>query len=125
MNTEHQDVNKDFEERLRMAMRRVDAPETMAQFMQAAAEAQAERLLPRKERKRKWAFYLPRPQFAGWMTGAVAAVLAVGVFVGGQAYKRHERSVEATQQFETATRITDEALAHTRAQLQRAGIPLN
>jgi hypothetical protein len=118
-------TEQDFEESLRKAMQRVDAPETMVKFLQAAAEVQAERLLPRSDRKHKWAFYLPRPQFAGWMTGAVAAVLAVGVFAGGQAYRRHEEKVLATQQFETATRITDQALAQARQQLQQAGVPLD
>jgi len=118
-------TEQDFEERLRLAMRRVDAPETMAKFLQAAAEVQAERMLPRKERKHKWAFYLARPQFAGWVTGAVAAVLAIGVFAGEQAYRRHEQRVIATRQFETANRITDQALEQTRQQLARAGVSLD
>ena len=125
MSTEEQNINREFEERLRKAMQRVDAPATMLKFLEAAAEVQAERLLPRRERKHRWASFVPRVQFAGWMTGALAAVLAIGVFVGGEAYKRHERSVEATRQFETATRITDQALAKTREQLQQAGVPLD
>jgi hypothetical protein len=124
-------TDQDFEERLRKAMQRVDAPATMVKFLQAAAEVQAERLLPQKERKHKWAFFLPQAfhapqaQFAGWMTGALAAVLALGVFFGGEAYKQHERRVIATQEFETATHITDQALAHARQQLERAGVPLD
>jgi hypothetical protein len=118
-------TEQDFEERLRKAMQRVDAPPAMIKFLQAAAEVQAERLLPRRERKHKWAFSLPRPQFAGWMTGTFATALAVGVFVGGQAYHRHEQKMLATQQFETATRITNQALDQARQQLQQAGVPLD
>ncbi len=113
-----------FEEQLQKAMRHVDAPPTLVRFLEAAVEVERERTLPRKERKHRWAFFLPRPQFAAWMTSAVAAMLVVGVFAGEHAYRRHEQTVLATQQFETATRITDEALAHTREQLARAGVSL-
>jgi len=114
-----------FEEQLHKAMRRVDAPPTLMRFLEAAVEVERERTLPRNAGKHSWAFFLPRPQFAAWMTAAFAAMLAVGVFAGGHAYQRHERTVRATQQFETASRITDEALAHTREQLARAGVPLD
>jgi hypothetical protein len=55
----------------------------------------------------------------------MAAVLAIGVFVGGQAYHRHQQKVLATQQFETATRITNQALDQARQQLARAGVSLD
>jgi hypothetical protein len=125
MNMARDKSEQQFEESLRLAMRRMDAPETLAEFLEAAADVQAEQLLPRKERKHRWSFFVPRPQFAGWMTAAVATMLAVGVLGGEQAYRHHERKVRATQQFETATRITDEALAHTREQLARAGVSLD
>jgi hypothetical protein len=43
-----------------------------------------------------------------------------------QVHVRHEReqAALATQQFETAMRVTDHALDQTRNQLQRAGIKL-
>jgi hypothetical protein len=114
-----------FEEQLQKAMRRVDAPPTLVQFLETAVKAERERTSPRNTRKPRLAFFVPRPQFAAWMTTAVAAMLAVGVFAGEHAYRRHEQTVLATQQFETATRITDEALARTREQLARAGVSLD
>jgi hypothetical protein len=116
---------REFELKLSKAMRRVHAPDDLAKFLMAATEVQAERHLPRSERKHRWAFFVPRPQAAAWMAGALAAVVVVGVFAGDHAYRQHERSVQATQQFETATRITDQALEHTREQLARAGISLD
>ncbi len=113
-----------FEEQLQKAMRRVDAPPTLVRFLEAAVEVERERTLPRSRREHRWAFFVPRPQFAVWTTAAVAAMLAVGVFAGEQTYRRHEQTVRATQEFETATRITDQAMAHTREQLARAGVPL-
>jgi hypothetical protein len=57
------------------------------------------------------------------MSGALAAVLVVGVFGVEQVHERRERAV-ATQQFVTAMRVTDHALDQTRAQLKRSGIRL-
>lgn len=64
------------------------------------------------------------PQQRAWMGGAIAAVLALGVFIGTHSYQEHERRVEAQRQFATAERITDQALEHTREQLREAGITL-
>jgi hypothetical protein len=122
-----------FEEQLQKAMRRVDAPPALMRFLEAAVEVEREHTMPRAKRKHRRAFLVPRfiprfaarPQLAALMTSAVAALLAVGVFAGEHAYRRHEQTVRATQQFETATRITDKALAHTREQLARAGVPLD
>jgi hypothetical protein len=62
------------------------------------------------------------------MGGAIAAVLAIGVFAGAhihEQHEQHERQVMAQQQFETAERITDETLERTKAQLERKGIYLD
>lgn len=64
------------------------------------------------------------PQQRAWVGGAIAAVLALGVFIGTHSYQEHERRVEAQRQFATAERITDQALEHTREQLREAGITL-
>jgi ABC-type uncharacterized transport system auxiliary subunit len=69
---------------------------------------------------------MPRiPQARAWMGGAIAAVLAMGVFAGAHIHEQHERRVVAQQQFETAERITDETLARTRAELEQRGINLD
>jgi len=118
----------EFERALTQAMRQVDPPETLVKFLMKAAEVEAESRSPRRERKHKWAWFVPqaRRQSFGWMSGALAAVMVVGVFGVEQVHVRHEReqAAVATQQFETAMRVTDHALDQTRAQLQRAGIKL-
>jgi hypothetical protein len=111
----------DFEKRLTRAMRRVDAPPNVAKFLALAAEVHAERELPRRERKHRWAFFFPKPP--AWAAGALAAVLVLGVFAGEQAHERR-RQAKAEQQFETAMRVTDHALDQTRAQLERVGLKL-
>jgi hypothetical protein len=115
----------EFEVQLKRAMQRVDARvETVAKFMAIAAEVHEERVLPWKQRKNRWAFVLPKPQV--WAMGAIAAVLAVGVFVGEQAHLRTEarKEAEVRQQFDAAMRVTDHALDQTRAKLERAGFTL-
>jgi len=112
-----------FDEQLTKAMRRVDAPETLAKFLMAAAEAGAERHPPRRQRRRKWPWSVP----AAWLRAAsfaTAALLLAGVITGERVHERHVREAQATQQFETATRITDQALQHAREQLARAGVSL-
>ena len=120
---------KDFEQALTRAMKHVEVrAETTAKFLALAEEA---------ERKRAHAgggfrlikfsnggrvFAMPRPRT--WMSGAIAAVLAIGIFVGAHIHDQHERRVEAQKQFETAERITDETLARTRVELARQGIEL-
>jgi hypothetical protein len=119
----------DFEQALARAMKRVEMrAETTKKFLALAEEA---------ERKRAHAgggfrliklsnggrvFTMPTPR--AWMGGAIAAVLAMGCFVGAHVHEQHERRVEAQRQFETAERITDETLARTRAELARQGIEL-
>jgi hypothetical protein len=126
----------EFERDLTRAMRRVNAPETLAQFLMLAAKAEQQRVLPRKERAnpRILAFAKPRGGAFGWLSGslgwslsgALAAALVAGVFVTEQAHVRHEREQAAVvqQQFDAAMRVTDRALNLTQAQLQRAGLKL-
>jgi hypothetical protein len=75
-----------------------------------------------------WGRVLAMPKPRAWMGGAIAAVLAIGVFAGAhihEQHEQHERQVMAQQQFETAERITDETLERTKAQLERKGIYLD
>jgi type VI protein secretion system component VasF len=114
-----------FEQELTQAMRAVDPPEGFADRTIARAQASMQ------PRARVLAMPSRRPL---WTSGAVAAALLVGVFVGEQAHMRHQREqAEAAQQqraeaaqrqFEAGIRITDETLDHARAQLARAGIEL-
>jgi hypothetical protein len=121
---------KEFEEALARAMRRVEVrAETTAKFLALAAEAERKRVAGGSGGMRlikfsnsSRVFAMPRPR--AWMGGAIAAVLAMGIFVGTHVHEQHERRVVAEQQFETAERITDETLARTREQLERQGINL-
>lgn len=71
------------------------------------------------------------PRAAAWRLvagGALAASVLAGTF-GVEMERRHREAsrlaherIVANQQFDEATRITEAALAHTREQLQRAGI---
>ena len=128
---------KEFEQALARAMQRVEVrAETSAKFLALAEEAEKSRvkaggglrLLRLSNGGRVIA--MPRlriPQARAWMGGAIAAVLAIGVFAGAhihEQHEQHERQVMAQQQFQTAERITDETLARTREQLERRGINL-
>ena len=121
---------KEFEEALSRAMRRVEVrAETTAKFLALAEEAERKRVAGGSGGMRlikfsnsSRVFAMPRPR--AWMGGAIAAVLAMGIFVGTHVHEQHERRVVAEQQFETAERITDETLARTREQLERQGINL-
>ena len=114
----------EFEVQLKQAMRRVEVRgETTARFIAIAAEVHAEREVPWRQRKNRWAFFLPvQPVWA-----MSALVVVVGLAVGGHEV-REQRQAEAQQravaerEFETAAQITDRALEHTRAQLERAGV---
>ena len=124
----------EFEAALGRAMQRVEVrAETAAKFLALAEEAERGRVkaggglrLVRLSNGGR-VFAMPRlriPQARAWMGGAIAAVLAMGVFAGAHIHEQHERRVMAQQQFETAQRITDETLARTREQLERQGINL-
>lgn len=66
---------------------------------------------------------LSRTRWNAWIGGAVAAVLAIGVFTA-EGVHRHREHVQAEQQFAEAQAITERTLQHTREQLQRAGISI-
>lgn len=122
----------EFEQALARSMRRVEVrAETTAKFIALAEEAERKRahsgggfrLIKLSNGGR--VFAMPRLAFTRtWMGGAIAAVLAMGVFVGTHVHEQHERRVEAQKQFETAERITDQTLARTREELARQGIEL-
>jgi hypothetical protein len=126
---------KEFEQALSRAMQRVELrAETTAKFLALAEEAERKRVHAGggfrliKFSNGGRVFAMPRlPQARAWMGGAIAAVLAIGVFAGAhihEQHEQHERQAMAQQQFETAERITDEALARTRAELEQRGINL-
>ena len=108
----------EFDVRLRTAMQRVDAPDTLLRSIMAAVEP--EKKPTWRERLQSWA--LPQPRV--WATGAMAALLALVAF-GGEQWQHHREREVATQQFETATRITDRALDHARQQIEQAGVSLD
>ena len=123
----------EFEQQLARALKRADAPEGFAaRIMERAEEgdpAQAGHVPGRAAhtpgRGSSRLFVMPRRQWMSWASGAMAAMLVTGIFVGQHVHERHERRVEAQKQFETATRITNEALDHVRQQLAEQGISLN
>jgi hypothetical protein len=110
-----------FELQLQKAMLRVDAPETLLRSVMAAVESQAPQRVYKPSWRERLQFVLPQPRI--WATGARAALAVVAL--GGQQWHRHQQRELATQQFETASRITDRAMEHTRQQLARAGVPLD
>lgn len=124
---------KEFEQALHRAMQRVEVrAETTAKFLALAQDAERKRVHAGggfrliKFSNGGRVFAMPKPR--AWMGGAIAAVLAIGVFAGAhihEQHEQHERQVQAQLQFETAERITDEALARTRAELAQRGIHLD
>ena len=116
----------ELELQLARAFERVDAPEGFAArvMQRAAAETQVSEARPEApDVVAKVVTMRPRV----WVGGAIAAMLMVGAFAGEQVHARHQREeavVAANRQFEAALRVTDQALAQTRAQLERAGLKL-
>jgi hypothetical protein len=125
----HEDNNPNevrFEQELRTAMGRVNAPETLERFLMIAAEAETARTASGKavvQHGRILAFRKPPV----WFGAAVAAALVVSVFTGEglRLHREHIRAAEADRQFEQSEEITQHALDHAREQLQRAGISLD
>ena len=110
----------EFELQLARAMRRVDAPEGFAERIMERSAGPAEKVVVMRPGGR-----MVRMQ--AWMGGAIAAVLALGMFGAEQLHQRRERAEEAAkadQQFAVAMQVTDHALEQTREQLQRAGLKL-
>ncbi len=106
---------EEFEGYLTQAMRRVDAPKGFAERTMARAQASGSsrgKLLTMASRMR------------AWTSGAIAATLIAGFFVGNQVHVRRDREKAeiAQQQFEAAMRITGETLEQTRQQLHQAGV---
>jgi hypothetical protein len=106
-----------LEQYLTHALRRVDAPKGFAERTLARAQSGS---VPRGK------LLVMPTRLRAWTSGAIAAALAAGVFVGEQIHVRHQRAKAAVaqQQFEAAMRITGETLEQTRLQLQRAGVPM-
>ena len=126
----------EFEQALSRAMQRVEVrAETTAKFLALAEEAEKSRVKAggglRLLRLSNGGRVIAMPrlhQARAWMGGAIAAVLAMGVFAGAhihEQHEQHERQMMAQQQFEAAERITDETLARTREQIERKGINLD
>jgi hypothetical protein len=117
------DPNHEFDGQLTQALRPVHPPPGFAaKIMELAAESTA--------KPAKIILLRPRwqtPTLRLWATGALAATVFAGVFTAEHLHRRHQQQL-ADQQFLTAVRITDHALAvstaQTRAQLLRAGIKL-
>jgi hypothetical protein len=113
----------EFELQLARAMSRVDAPEGFAARVMERAASPA-------EAEPKVIVMRPRSgllRMQAWAGGAIAAMLALGMFGAEQLHLRRERAEEtarADQQFAVAVQVTDHALAQTREQLARAGLNL-
>jgi lysyl-tRNA synthetase class I len=106
----------EFEKKLTQAMRPVEAPDGFAA-----------RILERSQPKaptRARIFTMPFTHL--WASGAIAAALLAGVFLGEQMHVRHQREQAqlAQQQFEAAMRITNQTLDNVRLQLQQAGVTI-
>lgn len=107
----------ELEQYLTHALRRVDAPKGFAERTLARAQAGS---APRGK------LLVMPTRLRAWTSGAIAAALAAGVFVGEQIHVRHQREKAevAQQQFEAAMRITGETLEQTRMELRRAGVSI-
>lgn len=109
-----------FETELQTALRPLEPPAGFAERVLAAAAAG-----DREVQAAPRAKVLPFRNWRVAIGSALAACLVGGAFATQELHhqreRQHQRAV-ANQQFETATRITDQALAHTREQLARAGV---
>jgi hypothetical protein len=107
----------ELEEYLTQALRHVDAPRGFAERTMARAQSAG---APRGK-----LLVMPM-RLRAWTSGAIAAALVAGVFVGQQVHVRHQREKAelAQRQFEVAMRITGETLEQTRLQLRQAGVPM-
>ena len=112
-----EELNIEFEQKLAEALRQVAAPEGFAERVMARSQEQ-----PATRGKVLTMPLRSRP----WISGAIAAVLLVGIYGGEQIHQRHQReqAERAQQQFDAGMRITDQTLDHVRLQLQQAGISL-
>src|SRR5580698_11421438 len=93
-----EDSLNEFERELADAMRRVDPPKGFAERTIAlATTAPVESPTPKRAKLLTMTSHARR-----WVGGAIAATLLVGVFVGEETHRRHERERAelAQQQFE-------------------------
>ena len=119
---------QEFEQALRRALRRVDAPEGFAARVAAlaAAERRTSQAASSTAAERVAWWRLPLGWKPAW--GGLAALLVAGVLSGPVVHERRgqERArAEASREFDQSVRITERALDHAREQLRRAGIPLD
>jgi hypothetical protein len=105
----------ELERELRQALERVDAPQGFVERTMARAH---------KDHATRGKLLVMPSRLRTWVSGAIAAALVAGVFLGEQVHVRREREKAeiAQQQFEAAMRITGETLEQTRQQLQEAGV---
>ena len=107
----------EFELQLARAMARVAVPEGFAaRVLDRAASPAAQTVVVMRPRSGLW-------RMQAWMGGAIAAVLAIGMYGAEVLHQRREQA-KADEQFAVAVQATDHALAQTREQLQRAGLKL-
>jgi len=108
--------NDEFDEVLARMLRRVDTPEGFA------ARVMERAIAPAKPKGK----LLLMPRVPAWMGGAIAAVLVMGALITARVHVVHQQEQVALteRQFETAIRVTNQALDQTQMQLQRAGLKL-
>jgi hypothetical protein len=113
----------EFERELTKAMQRVEAPAGFAEDVMARAERPEHAKIERPERAKIPKAVATTPSWWAWRTwavGAAAAAIVLGSLAGERMHDQHVRQAQAQQQFEAAQRITDQTLAHVRAQVQQA-----
>lgn len=118
----------EFEQQLARALQQVAAPEGFAtRLMERAAKGDSARAIHvpgRSPGRGPRILQMPRRQWLGWASGAIAAMLVTGIFVGQRVHEEHERRVQANREFDAAMRIQDQALDRVRQQLAQQGISL-
>jgi hypothetical protein len=120
-----------FHRDLTAALRHTDPPggfadRVMARALAGEQPAVLERAEPAEKPRGK---LIAWPTVRAWVSGAVAAGVVAGLFAAETAVEHrraHERQVvQATAEFQTAERITDQALEHAREQMAKAHVPLD
>jgi len=129
------DEMTDFEKQMAKTLRQVDAPEGFAERVMRRAEAEnfatSTHVSEARHGAPGWFEFLRSWHWMAspWAGGAVAALLVAGVFLTGEhVHREHEQQIkvqQATQQFETATQITDRALERAREKMRRAGVDVD
>jgi hypothetical protein len=118
-----QEPMDEFERDLARALRRVEVrSETTAKFLAIAAQARAEHERTGKMWVRPASggrlLFLPKPRI--FLGGVIAAMLLLGLFVGGKVQERRKAEI-AARQFEVAMRITGRTLDGVGERVSRAG----